>query len=112
MYGTTRAWPIGAGLLLGMVLLLAAPRWRLAAEQTRSSGVLARGAGYAEPQGSPAGQARSSARCARQAHSPGKVDGMFGPRTARRRAAAAAALRHEAGRRGRPADAVGARRAW
>ena len=82
MYATTNARSLGVGLLVGMALVVALPQVAAAAEKTRSNGVLARGSGYAAPQGSPA--VKRLQRALRAAgHSPGKVDGLYGPRTAR-----------------------------
>ncbi len=82
MYATTNARSLGVGLLIGMALVVALPQVAAAAEKTRSNGVLARGSGYAAPQGSPA--VKRLQRALRAAgHSPGKVDGLYGPRTAR-----------------------------
>src|SRR5215213_3305214 len=94
MYATTRARSVGFGLLLGMALLVALPQVAAAAERTRSHGVLARGAGYAAPHGSPAVK-RLQRRLRAAGQSPGKVDGLYGPRTARavRRVQAAAGIR-------------------
>jgi len=82
MVGTTRAWPTGAGLLLGMVLLLGVSQAALAAEPRTGSALLARGAGFAKPQGSERVkllQRRLQAVGVR----PGPIDGRFGPRTER-----------------------------
>ena len=82
MFGTTRAWPTGAGLLLGMVLLLGIPQAALAAEQPTRGGLLARGAGYAKPEGSQ--RVKVLQRRLRAAgERPGPIDGRFGPRTER-----------------------------
>jgi peptidoglycan hydrolase-like protein with peptidoglycan-binding domain len=82
MFGTTRAWPTGAGLLLGMVLLLGVPQAALAAEQHTHGGLLARGAGFAKADGSP--RVKLLQRRLRVAgERPGPIDGRFGPRTER-----------------------------
>ena len=82
MFGTTRAWPTGAGLLLGMVLLLGLSQAALAAEKPGHGGLLARGAGYAKADGSP--RVKVVQRRLRVAGvPPGPIDGKFGPRTER-----------------------------
>ena len=82
MFGTTRAWPTGAGLLLGMVLLLGIPQAAFAAEQPARGDLLARGAGYAKPEGS--ARVKVLQRRLRVAgERPGPIDGRFGPRTER-----------------------------
>jgi peptidoglycan hydrolase-like protein with peptidoglycan-binding domain len=82
MYETSKARSLWVGLLLGLALMVALPQVAGAAEKTRGHGVLARGAGYAAPHGSPA--VKRLQRALRAAgRSPGKVDGLYGPRTAR-----------------------------
>ena len=82
MSGTTRVWPVGAGLLLGMVLLFGLTQAAQAAEQPGTGTVLAPGAGFAKTDGSPRVkvlQRRLRAIGAR----PGPADGRFGPLTER-----------------------------
>ncbi len=81
MFGTTRAWPTGAGLLLGMVLLLGIPQAALAAEQP-TRGLLASGAGFAKPDGSQRVKVLQR-RLRAVGERPGPIDGRFGPRTER-----------------------------
>ena len=98
MFGTTKAWPLGAGLLLGTVLLLGLTQAAVAAEQPSNGGLLASGAGFAKADGSP--RVKALQRHLRKAgERPGPIDGRFGPRTER-------AVRHAQRRFGVSVDGV------
>jgi Putative peptidoglycan binding domain len=67
--------------LLAVALVLCAPSAGFAAPPEDASGVLARGAGYGTPQGSP--DVRAVQRLLRRlGDDPGPIDGLYGPLTA------------------------------
>lgn len=83
MLRTTRSLPACSGrlgLLLGVALLLALPQVATAAPQARSDRLLARGDGYAVPQGS--AQVKTlQGRLRTLGRRPGPIDGKYGPLT-------------------------------